>query len=108
MKAPIRGVPAAPGVARGRIWRPPERSTPETGKATQMGLADAAERAAAELESLRERLRAGGREEESEIFGAQAMMAQDPELLEAAQQAVDAGTPVEQAVHLAREAAAAA
>ena len=108
MKAPIRGVPAAPGVARARIWRLPERSTPETGKATQIGLADAAERAAAELESLRERLRAGGREEESEIFGAQAMMAQDPELLEAAQQAVDAGTPVEQAVHLAGEAAAAA
>src|SRR5438309_2205571 len=108
MKAPIRGVPAAPGVARARIWRLPERSTPETGKATQIGLADAAERAAAELDSLRERLRAGGREEESEIFGAQAMMAQDPELLEAAQEAVDQGTPPEQAIRDAAESAATA
>lgn len=108
MSEPIRGVPAAPGVARARIWRLPERSTPESGKGPQVDLADAAEQAAAELESLRERLRAGGREEESEIFGAQAMMAQDPELLEAAQQAVDAGTPAEEAVHLAGEAAATA
>jgi len=108
MNEPIRGVPAAPGVARARIWRLPERSTPEAGKGAEIELADAAEQAAAELESLRERLRAGGREEESEIFGAQAMMAQDPELLEAAQQAVDAGTPAEEAVHLAAEAAATA
>jgi phosphotransferase system enzyme I (PtsI) len=106
MKAPIRGVPAAPGVAQARIWRLPERSTASTGKAPEIGLADAAERAAAELESLRERLRAGGREEESEIFGAQAMMAQDPELLDAAHQAVDGGTPPELAIREAGEAAA--
>src|SRR5437588_524050 len=108
MTTPLRGVAAAPGVARARIWRLPERSSEDASSGSGMGLEEAAERAAAELESLQERLRSRGREEESEIFGAQAMMAQDPELLEAAQQAVDAGTPVEQAVHLAGEAAAAA
>lgn len=106
MKSPIRGVPAAPGVAHAGIWRPPERPSARTGKPPEIGLTEAAERAAAELEALRERLRAGGREEESEIFGAQAMMAEDPELLDAAQQAIDAGTPAEQAIHEAGEGAA--
>jgi len=105
---PIRGVPAAPGVARAAIWRAPEPGASAGTSGTDIGLHEATERAARELESLQERLRASGREEESEIFGAQAMMAQDPELLEAAQQAVDAGTPAEQAVHLAGEAAAVA
>jgi len=105
MTAPVRGVAAAPGVAHARIWRLPERSG-DASSGSGIGLEEAAERAASELESLRERLRSRGREEESEIFGAQALMAQDPELLDAAQRAVDEGTPVEQAVHLAGEAAA--
>ena len=108
MTTPLRGVAAAPGVARARIWRLPERSSEDASSGSGMGLEEAAERAAAELESLQERLRSRGREEESEIFGAQAMMAQDPELLEAAQEAVDQGTPPEQAIRDAAESAATA
>src|SRR5438477_286118 len=89
MTTSLRGVAAAPGVARARIWRLPERSSEDASSGSGMGLEEAAERAAAELESLQERLRSRGREEESEIFGAQAMMAQDPELLEAAKDARD-------------------
>ena len=108
MTTPLRGVAAAPGVARARIWRLPERSSEDASSGSGMGLEEAAERAAAELESLQERLRSRGREEESEIFGAQAMMAQDPELLEAAQEAVDQGKPPEQAIRDAAESAATA
>ena len=104
MKASLRGVAAAPGVARARIWRLPERSS--EGAGSQVDLEEAAERAASELESLRERLRAGGREEESEIFGAQALMAQDPELIGAAQEAIEQGTSAEQAIRDAGESAA--
>ncbi len=106
MTEPIRGVPAAPGVAIARIWRPPERSAAGAGRHPVVGLIEAAERAATELESLQERLRASGREEESEIFGAQALMAQDPELLEGAQRAIDSGAAPEEAVRDAGEAAA--
>src|SRR5439155_16685818 len=88
--------------------RLPERSREDASSGSGMGLGEAAERAAAELESLQERLRSRGREEESEIFGAQAMMAQDPELLEVAQEAVDQGTPPEQAIRDAAESAATA
>ena len=108
MRTSLRGVAAAPGVARARIWRLPERSSEEASSGSGMGLEEAAERAATELESLQERLRSRGREEESEIFGAQAMMAQDPELLEAAQGAVEQGTPPEQAIRDAAERAATA
>jgi phosphoenolpyruvate-protein phosphotransferase (PTS system enzyme I) len=108
MTTSLRGVAAAPGVARARIWRLPERSSEDASSGSGMGLEEAAERAAAELESLQERLRSRGREEESEIFGAQAMMAQDPELLEAAQEAVEQGTPPEQAIRDAAESAATA
>jgi phosphotransferase system enzyme I (PtsI) len=108
MTTSLRGVAAAPGVARARIWRLPERSSEDASSGSGMGLEEAAGRAAAELESLQERLRSRGREEESEIFGAQAMMAQDPELLEAAHEAVEQGTPPEQAIRLAAEGAATA
>jgi phosphoenolpyruvate-protein phosphotransferase len=106
MTTSLRGVAAAPGVARARIWRLPERSSEDASSGSGMGLEEAAERAAAELESLQERLRSRGREEESEIFGAQAMMAQDPELLHSAQEAVEQGTPAEEAIRDAAESAA--
>src|SRR5205823_5549971 len=101
-KATLRGVPAAPGVAHARIWRMPERGGGD-GTGPQMSLTEAADRAAAELDALRERLRASGREEESEIFGAQALMAQDPELLGIAEQAIQQGTPAQEAIHDAGE-----
>src|SRR5438874_5760808 len=106
MKASLRGVPAAPGVAHARIWRLPERAGTEGSRGPEIGLDQAAEQAAAELESLQQRLRAGGREDESEIFGAQALMAQDPELLDVARQAIDQGASAEEAVRNAGEQAA--
>ena len=107
MTSTLRGVAAAPGVARARIWRLPERGSDSAARGTEVGLSEAAERAATELEALRERLRSGGREEESEIFGAQAMMAQDPELLDAAQRAIDQGRSADEAIRDAGEDAAA-
>ena len=107
MTSTLRGVAAAPGVARARIWRLPERGSDSAASGTEVGLSEAAERAATELEALRERLRSGGRGEESEIFGAQAMMAQDPELLDAAQRAIDQGRSANEAIRDAGEDAAA-
>src|SRR5439155_1740794 len=106
MKASLLGVPAAPGVAHARIWRLPERADADGSRGPEIGLDQAAEQAAAELESLQQRLRAGGREDESEIFGAQALMAQDPELLDVARQAIDQGASAEEAVRDAGEQAA--
>jgi phosphoenolpyruvate-protein phosphotransferase len=106
MTSPLRGVPAAPGVARAPIWRLPSRSEASASASHAIGLEEAAERAAAELESLQERLRSAGRESESQIFGAQAMMATDPEILDAARAAVAEGKPADQAVREAGESAA--
>ena len=79
----LRGVPAAPGVAIAPPWRPPEAAVHAPGEPL-LGLPASAERAAEELAGLCERLRSAGRPEEAEIFEAQAMMAADPELLDAA------------------------
>ena len=106
MKASVRGVPAAPGIAHARIWRLPERSGGVGSRGLDIGLDQAAEQAAAELESLEQRLRTGGRVDESEIFGAQALMAQDPELLDAARHGIDHGASAEEAVREAGEQAA--
>ncbi|HEX7224207.1 MAG TPA: phosphoenolpyruvate--protein phosphotransferase [Candidatus Limnocylindria bacterium] len=88
MTTELRGVPAASGAAIGAPWihQPagPQRSARTTVPA-------AAAAAAAELEALAERLRAEGQAAEAEIFDAQALMAADPELLDAATSAVDAG-----------------
>src|SRR5437588_53950 len=46
MTTPLRGVAAAPGVARARIWRLPERSSEDASSGSGMGLEEAAERAA--------------------------------------------------------------
>ena len=59
MKASLRGVPAAPGVAHARIWRLPERAGADGSRGPEIGLDQAAEQAAAELESLQQRLRTG-------------------------------------------------
>ena len=77
MKTPLRGVPAAPGVAHARIWRLPEASDADGSPGADIGLEQAAERAAAELESLEQRLRTGGRADESETGPAGGCGAQD-------------------------------
>jgi phosphoenolpyruvate-protein phosphotransferase len=88
MTTELRGVPAAPGAAVGAPWihRPPDAQG--TARTTVVSAAAAAE---AELSSLAARLRGEGRSSEAEIFDAQALMAADPELLDAAAAAIDAG-----------------
>jgi phosphoenolpyruvate-protein phosphotransferase len=78
----LRGLPAAPGVAIGPVWRYRHRT------ARGVPLPDvraAADRASSELIALAERVRGLGRNDEAEIFDAQAMMAVDPVLLEQAE-----------------------
>ncbi len=101
----LRGVPAAPGVAIAPPWRPPEPVVHAKG-GPLLGLAESAERAAAELAALSERLQGVGRAEEAEIFDAQAMMAQDPELLDAAAALEAQGTAADAAVLAAGDQAA--
>ncbi len=104
--AALRGVPAAPGVAIAAPWQPPAPAAQDAGAAAQVDLAEAAPRAAEELEGLAQRLRTAGRDEEAGIFSAQAMMAADPELLEAATALVEAGSAPDQAILAAGEQAA--
>jgi phosphoenolpyruvate-protein phosphotransferase len=88
MTTELHGVPAAPGAAVGAAWihRPSHRSG---GVRTTVAAAAAA--AEAELNELAARLDADGRTAEAEILAAQALMASDPDLLEAATAAVDGG-----------------
>ena len=88
MTTELRGVPAAPGAAVGAPWihRPPDARG-----AVRTTVPAAAAAAAAELTELAARLDADGRAAEAEILAAQALMASDPELLEAATAAVDGG-----------------
>src|SRR3990172_5183967 len=77
----LRGLPAAPGIAVGPVWRY------RHGEARGQPLPDvraAADRASIELLALAERVRGLGRNDEAEIFDAQALMAVDPMLLEEA------------------------
>ncbi|NJD29442.1 MAG: phosphoenolpyruvate--protein phosphotransferase [Chloroflexi bacterium] len=74
----LKGVAAAPGVAVGPAWRHEEGQ----GEAPLPDIRAAAARAAADLTDLAERVRRAGRPEEAAIFEAQALMAEDPMLLE--------------------------
>jgi phosphoenolpyruvate-protein phosphotransferase len=97
----LHGVPAAPGVALAPPWRLPERT--QTDDAPTMPLEEASRLAADELEELQRRLTDAGRQEEAEIFGAQAMMAQDPELLAGAQALVSRGRRPDDAIVVAAD-----
>ena len=83
MSTELRGLPAAPGIATGAPWvyRPPNADGVE-----RRSIADAAATAAAELGRLAGRLRDEGRTEEAAILDAQALMAGDEELLDAARE----------------------
>ncbi|TAK00194.1 MAG: phosphoenolpyruvate--protein phosphotransferase [Chloroflexota bacterium] len=100
----LRGLPAAPGIAIGPVWRyrhGAARGVPLT------NVREAADRAAAELLALAERVRALGRSDEAEIFDAQALMAVDPMLLEEAEARARAvGSPDPDALAAAVEAVA--
>jgi phosphoenolpyruvate-protein phosphotransferase len=76
----LQGVPAAPGVAVAAAWV----YRPADGGGDLVPLDRAAATAAQQLTALAERLRDAGRGDEAGILDAQAMMAEDPELLAAA------------------------
>jgi len=92
----LSGTPASSGVARGpwaRVEAPHEPETrtiaPAQAEAERVRLTAAAERAAAELEAIGERVAAEGHPEEGAIFEAQAQMARDPALAALAEQVID-------------------
>ena len=95
----LRGVPAAPGVAIAEPWV----YVPATGGDDLLPLRDAAGVAARELDDLAEGLRSRGRDDEAGILDAQALMAEDPELLGAAERQMQAGAMTSSAVIAAGE-----
>ena len=110
----LTGVAGAPGIAIGPTWRfgasqpaPPAAATQEVaGQRPDDAIRAAAAETARQLDALAGRLRDLGRAQEAAIFDAQAMMAEDPTLVDdAIQRAGDAGDPVE-AVRAAAGAAA--
>ncbi len=102
----LAGVAASPGVARGpwtEVGRPPlpppRRLAPAEVAGEAARLKDAAKATALELRELAGRVRDAGHTDEGAIFGAQAAMARDPDLLDAAaaeieSRGIDAATAV--------------
>ncbi len=89
MSDELRGTAAAPGVASGAPWI----HRPSAGDArVDITIAEAAAAASREVGRLADTLRAGGRQDEAEILEAQQLMAEDPELVDAAHALVEAGT----------------
>ena len=91
----LRGVPAAPGIARGpwaRVDRPPlpgrQTIEPERRGVEVARLEPAARAVAAASQALASRMRGAGHGDEAAIFEAHAAMAQDPELLEDAKRRI--------------------
>lgn len=84
----LRGIPAAPGAAIGAPWI--HRATVAQGPA-RLELPEAVASAVAEIAALAQRLRDHGQEAEAEILDAQAMMANDPALLDAARSRIREG-----------------
>ena len=90
------GRPAAPGVVRGS-WVRIEQSVVPAGSRITPGAAhgeiahlrDAAEAAAAELETIAQRVQADGHADEAAIFLAQASIARDPTLVAAATERIN-------------------
>jgi phosphoenolpyruvate-protein phosphotransferase len=99
MSRSLRGVAAAPGVALAAPWV----YRPASGGEDRLSLDEAVGIAAAELTALATRLRERGREEEAGILDAQALMAEDPELLDAARAAIGGGASASAAIVAAGE-----
>src|SRR6185503_9877929 len=105
----VRGIPASTGVARGPWIVIGAGEVPAGGRIApgQAGaelerLEVARDAAAAELEALAAELTSAGRDE-GEIFDAQAMMARDPSLLDAATAAIGEGHDAIGAIRIAAE-----
>lgn len=108
----LSGLPAAPGVAVAPAWpyvddaaRAPRRST-EPPDDPRTVFEESGRTAARQLDVLAERLRAAGLADEAEILEAQAMMAMDPTLIEAAVDRARAGEEPPAAVAAAASAIA--
>ncbi len=117
----LAGIAGAPGIAVGPAWRyreggkgpadgvapaaGPAGSPPTTGD-VRAAIVAAAEETARQLDALADGLRGLDRAEEAGIFDAQALMATDPLLLDAALERAAAGTPPAEAVRLAAATAA--
>lgn len=99
----LRGVAAAPGVA----VAPPQLLERSVAGGERLDLDAAVDLTVRQLEALAARLAAGGRPDEAAIFEAQILLARDVELLAGAREAVDGGTPADDAITAAGEAAAA-
>jgi phosphoenolpyruvate-protein phosphotransferase len=92
----IVGTPGAAGIAVGPVWVYRAATSSEASSGATSGdpaarVKAAAAEAARQLESLAGRLRSVDRADESGIFEAQALMATDPELLDAAVARAEAG-----------------
>lgn len=92
----LTGVAAAPGLAVGQVFqlRHEEPSIDERGQGTaeeRRRLEHARERARADLQALRARLSAEADPAQAAIFAAHEELLEDPELLEAAEQGLQAG-----------------
>ena len=102
----LAGTPASPGVARGRwieVGRPalppPREISEDAAPAEAARLNEAAKATVAELRELAAQVRAAGHEGEAAIFIAQAAIARDPDLIDAAVQeiqrrGIDAATAI--------------
>jgi phosphoenolpyruvate-protein phosphotransferase len=99
MSRVLHGIGAAPGVATAPAWvfRAPSGGPDST------GLVPASKAAARELQALAIRLRKAGRPDEAGILDAQALMAADPELLDAAERHAGAGGSASEAILAAGE-----
>ena len=103
---PLAGTAASPGIARGRwieVGRPalppPHSISADAAAAEADRLREAAKATVAELRALAGQVREAGHEGEAAIFIAQAAIARDPDLIDAAGRAietdaVDAGTAI--------------
>lgn len=100
----LRGIAAARGVA---VAPPHVLGTATPGGAERRDLDAAVDVAVTQLDGLRTRLVAGGREDEAGIFEAQALLARDEELLAGARERIAAGGPTDEAIVAAGDAAAA-
>ena len=108
----ITGQPGAAGIAIGPVWiyrdAPAEVAVeapagPRASGDPAEAIRVASREAALQLEQLAERVRRLGRPEDADIFGAQALIATDPELLDAAVARAEAGELPEAAVEGAAE-----
>jgi len=109
MTRDLKGIPGAPGLARGLAfqWKESPILTPSRiptdPKSEKARLAEARQQAEYQLHELSAQISHQLGEAESALFEAQAMFLNDPVLVEKAESAIDAGNNAEQAWHEASE-----